>query len=140
MSTEIVTLVIDFGLVVLIWIIQCVVYPSFGYYRKENLIIWHKKYTARFIFIVVPLLVSQLSLAFYQIVLERNLFTVLRLLLIAAVWSSTFFQFIPLHTKISIGIVNDEMLAALTSKNWIRTVLWSLLFLINLYYILIFKV
>ncbi|WP_158977898.1 hypothetical protein [Cellulophaga sp. L1A9] len=140
MAIAIIGLLIDFGLVVLIWMIQCVVYPSFGYYTQENLIVWHKKYTARFSFIVVPLLVSQLSLSIYEVALGTNFFTVLRLMLIVAVWCSTFFQFVPMHIKISIGIVNDQLLDSLVHKNWIRTFVWTFLFLHHLYFYLSFEV
>ncbi|WP_165749279.1 hypothetical protein [Cellulophaga sp. Z1A5H] len=140
MSLAIIGLLIDFGLVVLIWMIQCIVYPSFSYYSAENLIVWHNKYTARFSFIIVPLIVLQLILSIYEVVSVANLYTILRLLLIVALWCATFFQFVPIHTKISNGKISSELLVSLVHKNWVRTVLWTLLFLLNLYYYLSFAV
>ncbi len=47
MSLEIIRLLLDFGLVVLIWMIQGIVYPSFLDYNTENLAVWHRKYMNR---------------------------------------------------------------------------------------------
>ena len=56
MSLDLARLLIDFGFVVLIWAVQLVIYPSFGFYAKANLFEWHKSYTARVTYIVLPLM------------------------------------------------------------------------------------
>ena len=137
MYLAIVQLLLDFGLVVLIWIIQLIVYPSFLYYRNENLVAWHRKYTSRFSFIVIPLMFGQLGVSIYQVITFANLYTVLGLVIILLIWISTFLQFVPIHSNITKGIASEKMLNSLVTKNWLRTSLWSLLFVINCsYYIL----
>ena len=45
-------LLVDAGLVVLIWMVQLIIYPSFLHY-DNNLVEWHHKYTSRIALIVV---------------------------------------------------------------------------------------
>jgi hypothetical protein len=131
MTVEIIRLLLDFGLVVLIWIIQRIVYPSFLHYSSENLIIWHKEYTSRFSVIVIPLMIGQLGISMYQAFIVTNLYTVVSLVIVIIIWLSTFLQFVPIHSNISKGQVNEKTLNSLVAKNWLRTFLWSLLFVMN---------
>ena len=41
MTIDIARVIIDFGAVVLIWMVQLVVYPSFTYFQKKELMDWH---------------------------------------------------------------------------------------------------
>ena len=137
MTIAIIRLLLDFGLVVLIWIIQRIVYPSFLHYSTENLVVWHREYTSRFSAIVIPLMLAQLGISIYQVITLTNLYTLLSLAVIILIWISTFLQFVPIHSNISKENVSEKMLMALVRKNWLRTFLWSLLFVINCsYYIL----
>jgi len=133
MSITIIQLLLDFGLVVLIWIIQRIVYPSFLYYNTENLVAWHSVYTSRFSTIVIPLMLGQLGLSIYQVITLSSLYTFISLVIIILIWIATFLQFVPIHSKISKGIVNEKMLISLVKKNWFRTVLWTLLFLYSFF-------
>jgi len=132
MSIEIIRLLLDFGLLVLIWIIQRIVYPSFAFYNPEKLVNWHTMYTKRFSTIVIPLMFGQLGIAFYQLITQLNFYTIISLLTIAVIWISTFAIFVPIHSKISNNHGNQKMLTGLVKKNWIRTVLWSFLFIYSL--------
>ncbi|MGK0386238.1 MAG: hypothetical protein ACI849_000847 [Patiriisocius sp.] len=133
MSIAIIRFLFDFGLFVLIWIIQRIIYPSFLYYKKENLVTWHKEYTSRFSMIVIPLMLAQLGVSIYQLTISLNLYTLVSVAIIIFVWIATFLQFVPIHAAISNGNVSEKMLHDLVHKNWIRTILWTLLFLISLY-------
>ena len=135
MSIEILRLLTDFGMVVLIWIVQRIVYPSFLYYSPKELIIWHRIYTSRFTFIVFPLMVGQLAISGYQLFLEINLYTVLSSVIIGLLWLSTFLQFVPIHAEISKGNKSQNFLNSLVSKNWIRTFLWTALFLYTILFL-----
>lgn len=127
-------LLLDGGLVVLIWMIQIVVYPSFLYYESENLVKWHKEYTSRFSFIVMPLMLGQLGIGSYQFFLENNFYNLTSLVIISLLWIVTFSHFVPIHTKLSKGMVNEQLLLSLIKKNWIRTLLWTLLFVYSFYH------
>lgn len=131
MSISIVRLGIDFGLVVLIWMIQLIVYPSFLHYTTANLVKWHRKYTPLIGYIVGPLMLGQLGVAIYQAISEVTLYHSLSILIIAAIWILTFLQFVPIHNNISKGRISEPMLASLVRKNWSRTILWTLLFLFS---------
>ncbi len=131
MTVAIIRLLLDFGLVVLIWMIQRIVYPSFLHYSAENLVIWHKEYTSRFSVIVIPLMFGQLGISIYQAILLTNLYTVVNLVIVILLWVSTFLQFVPIHSGISKGLISKKKLNSLVSKNWLRTFLWSLLFVMN---------
>ncbi len=132
-SLSIIRILLDGGLVVLIWMVQLVIYPSFLYYRTENLIKWHKKYMSSFSFIVIPLMFGQLGISICQLITQPNTYTFISLLIIIVLWISTFIQFAPIHLNISNKEVNKKMLISLVNKNWIRTFLWSLLFIYSLF-------
>ena len=132
MTIAMLRLMVDFGLVVLVWLVQLIVYPSFNYYKTENLITWHRKYTPLMGYIVGPLMLLQLGLTIYQAIHLINSIILLNLLIIGIIWMSTFFQFIPIHNSISKGHVSKEMLVSLVKKNWLRTILWTFLLILNI--------
>ena len=57
---EITRLLLDFGLCILIWMVQLIVYPSFLFFSDNNLFTWHKTYTKAIALIVMPLMLGQL--------------------------------------------------------------------------------
>jgi hypothetical protein len=132
MGIESLMLTIDFGLVVLIWLVQLIIYPGFLHYQAKDLILWHHTYTKRIAAVVVPLMVGQAILALIQIYHVFGAMEVIRLSLIIAVWGSTFAQFVPIHRKIASGIVDRPMLQRLVRHNWLRTTLWNGLFVLDL--------
>lgn len=127
-----ISLLIDAGLVVLIWLVQLIIYPSFTYYKPENLFKWHQKYTTRLAFVVIPLMLSQLGLAIVTVFCELNLVSISSLLIILFLWIFTFVSFAPLHFKISERNSDQNILHLLIRRNWIRTFLWSFLFIFHL--------
>lgn len=131
MSIAIVRLLTDFGLLVLIWVIQLIIYPGFLYYSKDNLQVWHRKYTTLITCLVAPLMLAQLGLSLYQLRIEVTFYSMASLLIISSIWLVTFLLFVPIHNSISKGNSNEEMVGSLTRKNWLRTVLWTILFVMS---------
>jgi len=127
-----ISLLVDVGLVVLIWLVQLIVYPSFTYYQPDNLFKWHQQYTTRLPFVVIPLMLSQLVLAIVAVFYEVNIINCCCLLIVLFLWIFTFTSFAPLHHKISEGNTNQSILQLLIRRNWIRTFFWSFLFIIHL--------
>ena len=123
---------IDFGLLVFIWTIQLVVYPSFRYFPADCLLKWHKTYTGAVSIIVMPLMVTQVFLHGWHVYVNTAWSNWLILSLVVGTWLVTFIVFVPLHNKISLNQDIVQTLANLVSYNWIRTVLWSLIFLLGL--------
>lgn len=122
-------LLFDFGLVVLIWMVQLIVYPSFKKYSKKDLIVWHKIYVKRIAVIVGPLMIGQLLIATWQLYLVKSPYTILVFIFILFLWGFTFTHFAPLHQRISNASFTLANLAQLERRNWMRTVLWTLIFL-----------
>ena len=126
-----VRLLVDFGLLILIWIVQLIIYPSFSHFSKEDLVEWHRKYTALMGFIVVPLMLSELGIYVVTLFSKPTLWNILGMVLVIAIWVMTFVQFVPMHNAISNGQVDENLLEKLVRKNWGRTVLWSILFMLG---------
>jgi hypothetical protein len=131
MSLVIIRLLFDTGLLVLIWLVQLVVYPSYTYYTQDNFKRWHDQYTKRVTIIVMPLMLGQLIVIGMQLWTDANWFNLLSGLIVFLLWCATFLKFVPLHNRITNGDFNQETLHDLIRCNWGRTVLWSVLFLIS---------
>lgn len=123
--------IIDFGLVVLIWLVQLIIYPSFQYIDKAQLSDWHSKYTVLITFVVMPLMFGQVALHGLELYRKPDLMNGLQAVLIAAVWALTFLKAVPLHSQIQSGVNLSEAIPSLITWNWPRTVIWSLIFLIT---------
>lgn len=116
----------DFGLLVLIWLVQLVIYPSFKYYMEAELDKWHSIYTNRITIVVLPLMATQLVLSLWLAFhFDWVLFYSLNLFLVLLTWISTFAIFVPLHGKINQKLNRYESVLKLVKYNWIRTFLWS---------------
>lgn len=123
-------IIIDGALVTLIWIIQIVHYPSFKYYDKKTFgeaMQFHQKSIS---YIVIPLMIIQVVLTLYFSFKETSLASILGLFCIIGVWISTFTLQVPIHSKLT--SYNKELITKLISSNWIRTILWTLKFLLTL--------
>ncbi len=137
MSLTLYRLLIDFGLVVLIWIVQLSVYPSFSYFTREGLKRWHKQYTWRITVVVLPLMNAQLALGLIHLARTQDWFTISTMVVIAALWFLTFGLFVPLHGRIDKEQYDSRTLQLLVSRNWYRTALWTLLVITDLYYLIV---
>lgn len=125
-------LLLDFGLVVLIWIVQLVIYPGLCYYKNEDLGKWHKIYTQRIGVIVGPLMIAQLVVVIWQLWELQNLYTWASMIIVLITWILTFLIFVPLHNSITPDRSCEEITTSLVKNNWWRTILWSLLFLCSM--------
>ncbi len=126
------TLLVDFGMVILIWMTQLIVYPGFSFYSAEELNDWHKRYTVMISVIVIPLMTTQLLLHAYDLWFDQNIIGLISALLIVLLWIITFGKAVPLHNQIA---RNKEALASakkLVSINWYRTILWNVVFGLSL--------
>lgn len=121
----------DFGLLILIWLVQLIIYPSFTYMAKANLIAWHPKYTAMISVVVMPLMLFQLVSTLYLTYTNFNYILILQCILIALLWASTFFQAVPLHNQIDSNIEIKKAAEHLVNVNWKRTIMWTLIVILN---------
>lgn len=120
-------LLLDFGLVILIWMVQLVVYPSFKFFAPSDLVKWHKKYTVCIAYIVMPLMLGQLLVSAFQVYETQSFYTIGSFVLVLSLWAITFSIFVPLHGKIESNSFLPKDLHLLVKRNWIRTILWNLI-------------
>lgn len=122
MNIKLLELLISSGLLILIWLIQILHYPSFRFVDPTQFTTFAGFHGARISLIVMPLMLAELGLAFYfrsPIILG----------LIIAIWASTFFLQVPCHNKLVVAY-DPQIIERLISTNWIRTVLWTIKFCI----------
>ena len=139
MTLAVVRILFDFGLFILIWIIQLVVYPSFEYYKRAELIEWHNKYTQHISYIVFPLMLGQLLISATQLWNITSWYSLSSLLIIVILWLATFLQFVPLHNNISQGNLSETTIVTMVRKNWLRTILWTMLLVMSIVKMIIWK-
>lgn len=121
----------DFGLLILIWLVQLIIYPSFTYMKRVNLIAWHPKYTNAVSIIVMPLMLTQLLTTFYLTYTSLNWIFLSQSILIILLWAATFFQAVPLHNQIKFGIELKKLTRKLVQSNWKRTIMWTVIVILN---------
>lgn len=120
-------------MVVVLWLVQLVIYPSFLRIDPSQLAAWHQTYTFRVSFVIMPLMLGQLAFAVWGVIGEgaaRIDLVVLALVLIC--WALTFFVSVPIHRKIDAGDLSQKTLQALVRTNWPRTILWTAIFFLGL--------
>lgn len=124
-------LLIDFGLVILIWMTQLIVYPSFTQMNSDNLFDWHTSYTGRISILVMPLMIGQLGLHIYGLTQTLSSGQIAAFLFVILAWINTFFFAVPLHNQIAGGKEISQAAKQLVSVNKWRTAFWSFVFIID---------
>ncbi|MEM6525904.1 MAG: hypothetical protein AAF693_19040 [Bacteroidota bacterium] len=123
--------IIDFGLVILIWLVQLIIYPSFQYIDKAQISEWHSKYTVLITIVVMPLMFGQVAFHILSLFKKVDTLGVVQAALIAVVWAITFLKAVPLHNRIQSGVNFEESVSSLIQWNWPRTIIWTLIFCIS---------
>jgi hypothetical protein len=139
MTVLVLRLLVDFGLVILIWLTQLIIYPAFVQMDAKQLQSWHPTYNRMITIIVAPLMFAQLVAVIWQIVQEASLLPIASLLLVIAAWVITFLQAVPKHQNITEGLTVSQSAMQLVNINWRRTAVWSLVFLLSLYEMLVLR-
>lgn len=91
---EIRTLV-DFGMVVVLWLVQLVIYPSFLQCEPARLIQWHQTYTSRVSWVIIPLMFTQLPLVAWMAWQAPSVGHVLAFAAVLGCWGLTFAVAVP---------------------------------------------
>ena len=134
MEIALIKLLLNTGILILIWVVQLVIYPSFLYYTEENLNQWHKVYTQRISIVVMPLMLGQVIIYGYSLLTDWSLQDVFISGLILFNWIVTFLWAVPLHNKIQASNNSLQYRQSLVNVNWLRTIAWTLIFIISLIY------
>ena len=122
---------VDFGLLVLIWLVQLIIYPSFLVMRSELLVQWHQSYVQLMARIVGPLMIAQLALVLMQTLRSASPASVISLILVLTCWASSFLMSIPCHRRIAEGDTGQANLKLLVRTNWPRSILWTAVFMLG---------
>ena len=113
----------------LIWIVQIVHYPLFGYVGSKEFSTYHEKHKILISPIVGIVMIVELVTAgilIFQIPKGiPNWTAIVGIILLGVIWFSTLFLQIPYHNKLS-SKFDKNVLMILVNTNWIRTICWSL--------------
>lgn len=113
----------------LIWLIQIVHYPLFAKVSPEKFREYADDHQRLITFIVLPLMFVELGTSFLLWTSRpanvTNTAVIAGIVLVLAIWASTFFLQVPQHAKLSLGF-DAGAHASLVNSNWIRTIAWSL--------------
>jgi hypothetical protein len=121
----------DFGLLILIWLVQLIIYPSFTFMEDNQLLNWHPKYTQLITVVVMPLMLIQLFSTAYLTYNQFSWILLTQSILIILLWASTFFQAVPLHNQIDSHSEIQKAALDLVKANWKRTIMWTLIVILN---------
>ena len=124
---------VDFGMCVVLWLVQLVIYPSFLRVDPSELIAWHKAYTFRVSFVILPLMLGQLVIAILSVWEDPSILEWVAFTFVLVCWILTFFVSVPLHRKIEQNDTTRETRQKLIATNWPRTILWSVIFGLGLF-------
>lgn len=81
--------VFDFGIVIVVWLAQVIMYPSLAHIERDDFVSWHRKYSNRIAFFVIPLLCGQAIIVGAMIYLVGGFLTILSGTIIVLCWFST---------------------------------------------------
>lgn len=118
-----------FGLVVLIWLVQLVVYPAFAEIAPDRFQTWHGYYTRAITWVVAPLMLGQAALVAWLLATHPSWPLASAACLVALAWAGTFLQAVPAHEKLRTGGHDLEVISGLAAANWLRTIAWTAAFL-----------
>ncbi len=115
-----------FAMTVVIWFVQLVHYPLFASVGSNKFVEYAHGHGTRISWIVMPLMLVELGTALWLLIRssELKIYWAAGLILLIAIWASTFLVQVPLHNKLSQGF-NSEVIETLVSTNWIRTIAWT---------------
>ena len=116
--------VFNFGMVVLIWLVQLIIYPGMHAWKRSSFIAAHRSYTSRMGWIVGPLMVLQAILGLWLVLGSPGGLVSVQMLLLGCVWLTTIFCSIPMHRRLARGY-DRQAVKRLIATNWLRTAGWS---------------
>jgi hypothetical protein len=109
----------------LIWVVQLIHYPAFAVVAAERFTDFHAGHSRRISWIVGPPMLAELGSAIVLFWLAQNWWWGLNLVSVGAIWLSTAFALVPLHTALGKG-QEPALIRRMVRANWVRTILWSL--------------
>ena len=118
-------LALSWGLLLLIWLVQVIIYPGFHRIPPDTFIDYHRWYVNRISFIVLPLMISEVGMTTWWLLDAGTPGAIISTVLVVIIWSSTFLLQVPIHNRLKSG-KKEVLIRRLVATNWIRTIAWSL--------------
>jgi hypothetical protein len=122
---------INFGIFVILWLVQIIIYPSFLRMEGEHLLEWHQTYVYRFTWIIAPMILLQLMASVAAVLVTGTVLNWLLLGLVLLCCLLSFGVSVPLHRKIDQGDPTQVLRRQLILTNWPRTILWTAIFVLG---------
>jgi hypothetical protein len=124
---------VDCGMFILIWMVQLIVYPSFRHISDQALSSWHRTYTRRIGYFVMPMMLAQLILSLLACIHTMTARTAFDLGLVMATWVLTAWLSVPLHKALAAGSVAPNIRRSLVRTNLPRALVWTVIFFFGLF-------
>lgn len=116
----------------LIWLVQLVHYPLMAKVGAANWAEYHHAHTRQITWLVMPLMLGEAAASLWLLIASNGATVPIVLAALALVaWLSTFLWQVPMHSQLSQGF-DAEVIRKLTRSNWLRTVAWTLRFVLLL--------
>ena len=117
---------VSWGLLILIWLVQIIIYPGLARIPSNDFVDYHAWYVTRITMVVLPLMICEIVVAIAWFFLQNNLFyPAIAGGIVILVWCSTFTFQVQIHKSLQTG-KDKSKIRRLVATNWIRTVAWSL--------------
>jgi hypothetical protein len=127
---------VDFGLMVLIWMVQLLIYPSFEFLDSATFKQWHARYARNMTFIVAPLMFGQAGFVVKHLFEGMDLYSIIYSALALSTWVTTFLIFVPIHHRLDTTPHDKPLCRKLDRLNWIRVVIWTVIIALDVIAIL----
>lgn len=119
---------IDFAMLVFLWLVQIIIYPSFKKISKESILSWHKSYQTRVSIIMGPIMLLQMYQITFDVFHTISSITIIRFLLLLVSWLLTIAVSVPLHRKIERNKDLEYSIDRLIKTNLPRTFTWTAIY------------
>ena len=125
-------LLIDCAMAMLIWLVQCVIYPAYHHIDRTHFSDWHQHYMGTISLFVMPLMITQAILIGLQCVQRSSGWAYASALAMILAWAATFLYSVPCHTLLQQHGYDPAVTDRLIQTNWIRTLAWTATLLFGL--------
>jgi len=126
MTISLLNLAVSWGLLILIWLVQTIIYPVFDRIPAGDFAGYHRWYVKRISAVVTPLMIGEaiISIAWLSSV-NDSLLPSVSVFMVVIVWLSTLVLQVPIHNHLKSG-KDPAAIRQLVATNWIRTIAWSI--------------
>jgi hypothetical protein len=108
----------------LIWLVQCVHYPSFHFISDQEFINFCQFHSRSISLIVLPVMLIELTTSFLLWWFTQEQLLLIAFILNILLFATTFLISVPCHQELKSG-KNEKFIKKLVLTNWYRTLLWT---------------